>query len=71
MMTIEPLDVYSKVAVIEKILFPCLVIYASERIGFYILADITGEIIDVRTAVYRECTVPFYHPVARCVTGLE
>lgn len=71
MMAIESFDVYGKMAVSEKILSPRLVIYTSQCIGFHILPDITGEFVDIRTAIYSECTVSFYHPATRYVTGLE
>jgi hypothetical protein len=71
MMTIEPLDVYRKMRILEDEFPSGLVIHTLQRIGLNILPDIAGELVDIGTSVDRECTVSFDHPATRSIPGLK
>jgi hypothetical protein len=71
MMTIEPLDIYRKMRIMEDELPSGLVIHALQRIGLNILPDIAGELVDIGTAVDGERTVSFDHPATRNIAGLK
>jgi hypothetical protein len=70
-MTVEPLDVYGKMRILEDKFFPGLVIHTPQRICLYVFPDIAGEFVDIGTSVDRERTVSFDHPVPRHIAGLK